>query len=52
VAQGALLVSVTDRDRMTALFKAQFELCRVKEGEMMVLLGDPVASSLPKPRRR
>jgi 2,5-dihydroxypyridine 5,6-dioxygenase len=32
-----------DRDRMTALFKKQFELCKVKEGETMVLLSDPEA---------
>ena len=32
-----------DRDRMTAMFKKQFELCKVKEGETMVLLSDPEA---------
>jgi 2,5-dihydroxypyridine 5,6-dioxygenase len=32
-----------DRDRMTAMFKKQFELCKVQEGETMVLLSDPEA---------
>jgi 2,5-dihydroxypyridine 5,6-dioxygenase len=32
-----------DRDRMTALFVKQFELCKVKQGETMVLLSDPEA---------
>jgi 2,5-dihydroxypyridine 5,6-dioxygenase len=32
-----------DRDRLTALFKAEFELCKVKDGEAMVLLSDPEA---------
>lgn len=32
-----------DRDRLTAMFKAEFELCRVKDGETMVLLSDPLA---------
>jgi len=32
-----------DRDRMTGMFVKQFELCRVKQGETMVLLSDPEA---------
>jgi 2,5-dihydroxypyridine 5,6-dioxygenase len=32
-----------DRDRMTAMFVRQFELCKVKHGETMVLLSDPEA---------
>ena len=32
-----------DRDRMTAMFRKQFELCKVRDGESMVLLSDPDA---------
>lgn len=32
-----------DRDRMTGMFVKQFELCKVKQGETMVLLSDPEA---------
>jgi 2,5-dihydroxypyridine 5,6-dioxygenase len=30
-----------ERDRLTALFRSEFELCRVKNGETMVVLSDP-----------
>lgn len=30
-----------ERDRLTSLFKAEFELCKVAEGETVVVLSDP-----------
>lgn len=32
-----------DRDRMTEMFRKQFQLCKVRDGETMVLLSDPEA---------
>ena len=30
-----------ERDRLTSLFKAEFELCKVADGETVVVLSDP-----------